>query len=132
MFEASSEYRAARKLFELQIDCVVRDDRETQLGLYAENLRYEFPFAKDRPKLIVGRDTFRKVMEPIWERRRQAGIVLEMETCEFHATSETGLYLAAFTLKALFANGSEPVSSPCLQLMRVRAGLIVEMREYFE
>ncbi len=128
----TKEYQAALELFKLQIDSVVRDDRQTQLGLYSEDLRYEFPFAKDRPKLILGRDAFRKVMEPIWDRRRQAKIGLEMDKYEFHATDEPGLYLAVFTLKALFADGSEPVSSPCVQLMRVQEGHIVEMREYFE
>ena len=98
MIEVSKEYENALEIFKLQLKCVVDDDRKTQMEIYAEDLRYEFPFANDRPKLIEGRDVFRKAMEPIWERRRKNNIKLALDQYEFHATDEVGLFLAVFVL----------------------------------
>ncbi len=132
MTEVRKDYENALELFKLQLKCVVNDDRKTQMGIYAEDLRYEFPFANDRPKLIEGRDAFKKAMEPIWERRRQNNIKLALDKYEFHATDEAGLFLAVFVLKAFIDNKKEPVSSPCVQLLRIYDGHIAEVREYFE
>jgi ketosteroid isomerase-like protein len=132
MAESRKDYENALEVFKLQLKCVVNDDRKTQMGIYAKDLRYEFPFANDRPKLIEGRDAFKKVMEPIWERRRKNNIKLALDKYEFHATDEAGLFLAVFVLTAFFDNQKEPVSSPCVQLLRIHNGYIVEVREYFE
>lgn len=132
MVPATSDYDHALDLCRLQLDCVVNDDRLTQLGLYSEDLHYEFPFANDRPRLIDGRDAFRKVMEPIWERRRKNKMALLLGKFEFHATDEVGLYLAVFELKAVTEADKEPVSSLCVQLLRIHDGHIVEVREFFE
>jgi hypothetical protein len=132
MTEVSIDYENALELFKLQLKCVVNDDRETQMGIYAEDLHYEFPFANDRPKLIEGRDAFKRVMEPIWERRRKNNIKLELGKYEFHATDEAGLFLAIFVLAAFTEDKKEPISSPCVQLLRIHGGYIVEVREYFE
>ena len=132
MAESRKDYENALEIFKLQLDCVVNDDREKQMGIYTEDLRYEFPFANDRPNLIEGRDTFKKVMEPIWERRRKNNIKLAVDKYEFHATDEAGgLFLAVFALTAFFDNQEEPVSSPYVQLLRIHNGYIVEVREYF-
>jgi len=52
-----------RDLLQLELDCVVRDDRTAQLELLAEDCICAFPFATDRPRRIVGRAEFRRVME---------------------------------------------------------------------
>lgn len=132
MAEISKDYESALDLFKLQLKCVVEDDRKTQMGIYTEDLHYEFPFANDRPKLIEGRDAFKKAMEPIWERRRRNNIKLALDKYEFHATDEAGLFLAVFVLKAFIDNKNEPISSHCVQLLRIQDGHIVEVREYFE
>ena len=132
MTEVHNDFEKALELFKLQLKCVVDDDRETQMGIYAEDLRYEFPFANDRPKLLEGRGAFRKAMEPIWERRRKNNIKLALDKYEFHATDEAGLFLAVFVLKAFMDNDKEPISSPCVQLLRIHDGHVVEVREYFE
>jgi hypothetical protein len=132
MTAVSKEYENALEIFKLQLKCVVDDDRKTQMKIYAEDLRYEFPFANDRPKLIEGRDVFRKTMEPIWERRRKNNIKLAFDKYEFHATDEVGLFLAVFVLTAFVDDKKEPISSPCVQLLRIYDGHIVEVREYFE
>lgn len=132
MVSAPGNYDNALELFSLQIKCVIDDDRITQMTLYSEDLHYEFPFANDRPKCIDGRDAFKKVMEPIWERRRRNNIALSADKLEFHATDEIGLYLATFVLIAENGRNTEPISSPCVQLIRIHNGRITEVREFFE
>jgi ketosteroid isomerase-like protein len=130
MAARSQAYEEALQLFQRQIACVVDDERAAQLRLYAEDLRYEFPFANDRPRRIEGREAFRNAMEPIWERRRRNGVKLSLDSCEFHATDEEGLFLAVFALSAVVGGGA-PESSPCVQLLRIRDGRIAEVREFF-
>jgi ketosteroid isomerase-like protein len=120
----------ARRLFEQQIDCLIRDDKNAQMELYAEDLRYEFPFATDRPRIIEGREQFRAVMTPLWEEARRKGAKVTGCPCrEFHSTDEPGLYVAAFTLDATAGGKMFPL--PFVQLIRVRGGRIAEIREYF-
>jgi ketosteroid isomerase-like protein len=129
--ETQKDYKEALELFKLQIQCVVDDDRETQMGIYSKDLHYEFPFATDRPKIIEGRDTFKKIMQPIWERRRKNNVQLSLEKYEFHATDEPDLFLAVFVFKAVINVKSEPIFSPYIQLIRIRDKQIIEVREYF-
>ena len=131
MTVSTKDYEKALELFKLQIKCVVDDDRETQMGIYAEDLHYEFPFANDRPKLINGRDAFQKAMEPIWERRRKSNIKTSLDKYEFHATDEPGLYVGVIVLKAVVDKENEPVTVEFIQLLRIHDGHIVEVREYF-
>jgi ketosteroid isomerase-like protein len=132
MASASNDYGNANRVFNLQIQSIINDDRVTQMSLYSEDLHYEFPFANDRPKLIKGRDAFKNVMEPIWERRRKNNIALSVDKLEFHATDEVGLYLATFVLIATDGKNKEPISSLCVQLLRIQNGQIVEVREFFK
>lgn len=125
------DYEKALELFKLQIKCVVNDDRKTQMGIYAENLHYEFPTANDRPKIIDGRDNFRKVMEPIWERRRNSSIETSLDKYEFHATDEEGLFVGVIVLKAVIDKKEEPVTVTFVQLLRIFDGYIIEVREFF-
>lgn len=99
------------------------------MELYAEDLRYEFPFANDRLRLIEGREAFRSVMIPLWDEARQRGVKVVRCNHEFHATSENGLYVAAFDLEVMAAGNT--LSLPFVQLIRIRDDHIVEVREYF-
>ena len=53
--------RTPFETFQSQIDCIIKDDRETQIQLYSEDCTYEVPFATDRPRFITGRDGIRRV-----------------------------------------------------------------------
>jgi ketosteroid isomerase-like protein len=122
-------FKKALKLFERQIECIMSDDRRAQMELYAENLRYEFPFANDRPRLIEGRKAFRDIMVPLWEEARKRGVKVVGYTREFHATDEIGLFLAVFDLEVLVAGST--MSLPFVQLIRIKEDRIAEVREYF-
>jgi ketosteroid isomerase-like protein len=99
------------------------------MELYAEDLRYEFPFANDRPRLIESREAFRNVMTPLWDAARQRGVNVVGCKHEFHATDETGLFVAVFELEVVVAG--KAMSLPFVQLIRIRDDHIVEVREYF-
>lgn len=123
------DFEKALKLFEKQIECITNDDREAQMELYAENLRYEFPFANDRPRLIEGREAFRAVMTPLWAETRLRGVRVIGCNSEFHATDETDLFVATFVLDV--ATAENTMSLPFVQLIRIQDGHIIEIREYF-
>lgn len=125
----TSDRENALKLFEKQIECIIEDDRETQLQLYAEDVRYEFPFANDRPRLIEGREAFRTVMEPLWAEARLKGARAIGCHSEFHATDENGLFLAIFDLEVKVAENI--VTLPFVQLIRIQNDSIVAVKEYF-
>jgi ketosteroid isomerase-like protein len=129
MSTTTEEYLRALAIFEKQIDCIVRDDREAQMNLYSTDLRYEFPFASDRPRLIEGRDRFRAVMTPMWDEARGRGAKVTVCTAEFHATDEPGLFVAVFSLEA--GLGEHKIPLPFVQLIRIRDDLITAVREYF-
>ncbi len=44
------------------------------MELYSEDVRYEFPFANDRPRMIESRKAFQAVMTPLWAEARQRGV----------------------------------------------------------
>lgn len=99
------------------------------MELYAEDLRYEFPFAKDRHRIIESREAFQAVMTPLWAEARQRGVKVVGCKHEFHATDEDGLFVAMFDLEVVVAGNT--MSLPFVQLIRIRDDHIVEVREYF-
>lgn len=121
-------YKIALNLFEKQIQCIIDDDKNTQMKLYDDNLLYEFPFANDRPKIINGKESFRSIMEPLWEDARKKGVKVVSCKHEFHATDEEDLFVAIFILDAI-ASGIK-ISLPFVQLIRIKNNLIIEVREF--
>ncbi len=88
----------ARTLFEKQMACVRNDDRDAQLQLYGEDCVYEFPFANDRPRRIVGPSEIRRVMTPLWEEARAKGVRVTGYEGILHETADPDLLIAEFTL----------------------------------
>jgi hypothetical protein len=125
----TEEYNNALRLFEKQIDYLIRDDRNAQMELYTLDLRYELPFASDRPRLIEGRERFRIVMTPMWEEARRKGVKVTGSSHKFHATDEAGLFVATFSLDVI--SGEKTMSLPFVQFIRIRGDRICEVREYF-
>jgi uncharacterized protein len=123
---ASSSTRA---IFDRQIACIRNDDRETQLQLYAEDCVYEFPFATDRPRRIVGREEIRRVMTPLWDGARRKGVRIAGYDGTLHETTDPELAVAEFTLSVEVGQVLSRISF--VQFIRVRGSSIVELREYF-
>jgi ketosteroid isomerase-like protein len=119
-----------RAVFERQIACLRTDDGETQLRLYAEDCVYEFPFATDRPRRIVGREEIRRVMTPLWEEARRKGVRIAGYDGTLHETTDPEVVIAEFTLSIEVGQILSRISF--VQVIRVRGGQIVELREYFD
>jgi len=124
-----NNFDKAFKLFKKQIECIINDDRKTQMNLYSENLNYKFPFANDRPNLIKGRESFERVMTPLWEKSRKSGVKVIGCKHEFHGTDEPELFLAIFSLEVV--SNKETISLPIVQLIRIEGDYIIEIEEYF-
>lgn len=115
----------ARAIFDEQIRCILADDRERQLLLYAEDCLWEFPFATDRPRHIEGREEIARVMRPLWANARKANIGgLQYRPLTIHDTADPDVIVAEFFLSA---RGAE---FPFAQVLRARDGKITHLREY--
>ncbi|QND53249.1 SnoaL-like domain-containing protein [Phyllobacterium sp. 628] len=120
--------RSARAVFEAQIQCILTDDRTTQMSLFAEDCVWEFPFAgADRPKRIEGRAEIERIMAPIWERGRQMKLPPATYTpLAIHETADPECIIAEF----LFGPSGEGNQLTFVQVVYVRDGKIRLMREY--
>jgi ketosteroid isomerase-like protein len=118
-----------RTLFEKQIDCIVRDDREAQARLYAEDVLYEFPFATDRPRRIEGRDAFLAVMQPLWQLARQRHVKVTGYRGQDQATTDPD-FIVAECVFDIEIDG-RTIEGPFVQFFRAHGGKIVAVREYF-
>jgi ketosteroid isomerase-like protein len=119
----------ARALFERQMDCIRSDDRAAQLQLYTEDCVYEFPFAVDRPRRIVGRAEIGRVMTPLWEEARSKGVRVTGYEGSLHETTDPDLLIAEFSLSIEI--GPVRTTLPFVQVIRVRGEHIAAVREYF-
>jgi uncharacterized protein len=126
---APSAPARARTSFERQMACICNDDRDAQLQLYTEDCVYEFPFANDRPRRIVGRSEIRRVMTPLWEDARRKGVRVTGYEGTLHETSDPDLLIAEFSLS--IEVGSARTTIPFVQFFRVRGEHIAAVREYF-
>ena len=123
-----------REVFERQIRLILADEREAQLELYADDCHWAFPFASgDRPRRLVGRAEIRQAMMPLWEKARAAG--LHASFCSIiaiHETLDPEVIVAEFTLGVEAREIGRTDRLDFVQVLRVRDGKIVELREYFD
>jgi uncharacterized protein len=126
---APSTSMHAHALFKRQMACICSDDRDAQLQLYAEDCVYEFPFANDRPRRIVGRAEIRRVMMPLWEEARRKGVRVTGYEGTVHETTDPDLVIAEFSLSVEVRPARTTI--PFVQFFRVRGEHIAGVREYF-
>jgi uncharacterized protein len=121
-----------RDVFERQLRLIEQDDRDAQLALYAEDCVWEFPFAPtDRPRRMLGRAEIARVMLPMWEAARQAGVQVVGHDSVIHETIDPEVIVAEFQLDVQVRATGRDRRLSFVQVLRVRAGRIVELREYF-
>ncbi|MEI5680465.1 MULTISPECIES: nuclear transport factor 2 family protein [unclassified Mesorhizobium] len=120
-----------KQLFEKQIDCVCRGDREGQLSLYHEDIEFNFPFATDRPRKIIGREAFVRAMQPLWDQAEAAGIHIIGYKGDVHQSADDpGGVFAEFVLKVSMPDGTTR-DVQFVQKMRAAEGKIISVNEYF-
>ena len=120
-----------RQVFEKQIDCLRRADRESQLELYAEDLIYRFPFATDREQQIVGKSHFVRVMTPLWEQADAAGVKIVGYRGDVHQSADDPeVVFAEFAFEIAMPDGRKR-EIDFVQRMRISGGKIASVTEYF-
>ena len=113
----------------------VRDDYDMdgQAELYAPDGTLEFPFAPAGvPRFIQGREKIRTFLGAAGRRSREAGRrILRYDPLVVHETADPEVIVAEFELHGEVATTGETYQMPFIQVLRVRNGQIVSMRDYF-
>ena len=108
----------------------VADGRWDDLpGLYAEQTHVAHPFDPLRRAALRTRDELREHFRPDDSgprlRRRPANITI-------HETTDPEVIVAEFEYQGTNADTGEAFSQPAIFVLRVRDGVIVESRDYFD
>lgn len=100
---------------------------DTLVELYAERTHITHPMAPDLPLLTSHaelREHFARQLE------RAQGLRFKAEDILVHQTADAEVIVAEFTYRG--PGKAAPLVAPCIFVMRIRNGLIVESRDYFE
>lgn len=113
----------------------VRDDYDMdgQADLYAQDGTLELPFAPPgMPRCIRGREEIRKFLVAAGQRARRAGRrIVRYDPLVVHETTDHEVIVAEFDLHGEVAATGAAYRMPFIQVLRVRDGEIVSMRDYF-
>ncbi len=114
----------------------VRDDYDMdgQADLYAPDGTLELPFAPPgMPRCMRGREEIRTFLAAAGQRARQAGRrIVRYDPVVVHETADPEVIVAEFDLHGEVTATGEPYRIPFIQVLRVRDGEIVSMRDYFD
>jgi ketosteroid isomerase-like protein len=123
-----------REVFE-RLHRAVQDDydMETQAALFAEDGVLEWPFAPaGMLRRIEGREAIRRVLGAAGERARQAGRrIAGYRAVVVRETTDPEVIVAEFDLLGEVGATGDAYQLSFIQLLRVRNGQIVSMRDYF-
>jgi uncharacterized protein len=108
--------------------CAESPDPDALAGLYAERTRVEHPFHPERPRPLCSRDELREHFSggqrPVL-RRKPVDI-------RVHQTADPEVVVAEFAYEGVNLDTGRPFRIPGIFVLRVRDGLIVESRDYFD
>jgi ketosteroid isomerase-like protein len=122
-----AEPLSPREVF-LELVHGVAENRDDLPRLYAEQTHVVHPFDPLRAAPLRTRDALREHFTPgagrgLELRRKPANIVI-------HETSDPEVIVAEFEYQGTVAGTDEAFSLPCIFVLRVRDGEIVESRDY--
>ena len=108
-------------------------DMDGQADLYAENGTVELPFAPPgMPGRIEGREAIRRILRAGGEGARQAGRrIVEYRNVVVRDTDDPEVIVAEFDLHGEVPATGATYQLSFIQVLRVRDGEIVSMRDYF-
>jgi len=121
-----------REVWEKQHEYVRNFDAAGQAALFAEDGVWELPLAKDPiPRRLEGRAAILAFAQVGMEHARNSGRkIIGYENVTIHQTSNPEVIVAEFTLRGRTADSQE-YTTPYVQVLRVRGGLIMSLRDYF-
>src|SRR5215212_11027087 len=113
----------------------VRDDYDMdgQADLYAPGGVLELPFAPPGvPRYIRGREEIRAFLRVAGRRAGQAGRrIVRYDSVVVHETADPEVIVAEFELHGEVSATGGAYRMPFIQVLRVRDGRILSMRDYF-
>jgi uncharacterized protein len=129
----SSPVSSARDLFDALHRCVLDVDADGQADLFAENGRWELPFATEHlPKSIEGRGAIRRFSKAAMEFSKNKGRRwLRYTRLRLYDTADPHTIFIEFDLEGIDVNTGQAYSTPFVQHLEVRDGKIVLLRDYF-
>lgn len=135
MSKVSNQTQAAtpREVFDRLHRFVLDYDAESQAQLFAPEAVWEFPFAPEGiPRRIEGREAVRSLGKMGMERSKQSGRRLTgYHSVVIHETSDPEVIIVEFELHGEETATGKAYQIPYIQVLRVREGLIVSLRDYF-
>jgi uncharacterized protein len=132
--DAASSPVAPREVFKLLHERVRDDyDMDGQADLYAQDGTLELPFAPPGvPRRIRGREEIREYLRAAGQRARQAGRrIVRYDPVVVHETADPEVIVAEFELHGEVTATGGAYRMPFIQVLRVRDGRILSMRDYF-
>ncbi|WP_112243126.1 nuclear transport factor 2 family protein [Kribbella monticola] len=116
----------------LQLVRGVCDRRYDELpDLYAEQTDVRHPFSPYGEKPLLSRQALRDHFGAVAP-RAGAAIRFEPANLRIHETTDPEVIVAEFDYAGTVIETGEPFTVPCIFVLRIRDGLIVESRDYLD
>jgi ketosteroid isomerase-like protein len=110
------------------LDCIGARRWQDAAELYAEDCWVEMPFALPDPVRIVGRESVRRHFTAA----ARAPLSLEVVDPSFHLTADPEVVIGEFGYAGRVETTGKTFLVANIQVVRVRAGQIVETRDYHD
>jgi ketosteroid isomerase-like protein len=107
----------------------ITDQRWLELAeLYAEDVVVDMPFAAPTPTRLRGREEVRTRFAAA----AQGSLSLQARNVVVHETADPEVIVAEFAYQGRVEETGEAFTVPCVFVMRIRGGLIIESRDYID
>ncbi|NUR72315.1 MAG: SnoaL-like domain-containing protein [Hamadaea sp.] len=127
--EELAEQVTPTEVFHRLVHAVCDERWDDAIALYADRTHVSHPFAED-PGPMLSQEELRHHFTPppgwVSPIRRQPADIL------VHETADPEVIVAEFAYRGVNVASGQPFAIPCVFVMRVRDGLIVESRDYID
>jgi ketosteroid isomerase-like protein len=125
--------KTPKEIWELQHQLVLNFDADQHAELFAEDGVWEFPMAKQGSKVkLEGRDAIREwIMENARTAQESGDRILKYDEVVIHETADPEVIVVEFDLHGEHTHTGEKYRRSYVQVLRVRDGKIVTLRDYF-
>lgn len=125
--------KTPKEIWEIQHKLVLNFDVDQHAELFAEDGVWEFPLAKPGSKVkLEGRDAIREWVIDNAKSAQDAGHrVLGYDELVIHETADPSVIVVEFDLHGEVTHTGEKYRRSYVQVLKVRDGKIVSLRDYF-
>ncbi len=125
--------KTPKEIWEIQHKLVLNFDVDQHAELFAEDGVWEFPLASQGSKVkLEGRDAIREwVIEKAKSAQAAGHRVLGYNELVIHETADPEVIVVEFDLHGEVTHTGEKYRRSYVQVLRVRDGKIVSLRDYF-